>query len=211
MLEVGGRKVAERLMALDVAEGVADKCGHHFDLMVRWNRVHNLTRITTPEAAAISHYADCLRAIEQVQAEAAPAGPWTDIGSGAGFPGMLVAFCVEAPVHLVEPAKKRASFLTDVARRMGLNHVVVEAQRVQEMAPRSLILSRATLPWREASPAFAKLSPGGMLALMVSEEATAGEWEGIAVGWGADAPTCRTYTLPDGAVRSVLFARAPNS
>lgn len=48
------------------------------------------------------------------------AGSWFDIGSGAGFPGMVVAILTNKPIVLVEPRRKRAEFLERVASELGL-------------------------------------------------------------------------------------------
>lgn len=187
----------------------AAKCAAHFDAMVRWNRVHNLTRITTPEKAAEGHYFDCLRAVEMVEKAVGtiPEG-WADIGSGAGFPGVLAALTWEAPGRFVEPAKKRASFLSDVCRRLSLS-ISVEPLRVQEMAPSPLVLSRATFPWKDAAPAFAKVSPGGHLAMLVSTDSPLDRFEEIAQDWGGVDPQRLSYRLPSGIERGVLFVQRP--
>ena len=69
-----------------------------------------------------------------------------DIGSGAGFPGMILALALpQTQVTLVEPLTKRASFLQFVKADLGLDHVEVVKQRVENMPPRifDLITSRA--------------------------------------------------------------------
>ena len=53
-------------------------------------------------------------------------GLWIDIGTGGGFPGMVVAILRDSPTLLVEPRQKRASFLRDAADALGLANVRVE-------------------------------------------------------------------------------------
>ncbi len=198
--------VADALMRSGVAQPLAAQCAHHFDLMVRWNRVHNLTRITSATDAAHRHYLDCILAVQTIaeQVQEIPTG-WADIGSGAGFPGIVAAAVWQRRGRLVEPAKKRASFLADVGRRLSLP-VEVETVRVQEMEASPLVVSRATLPWREAEPAFAHVSPGGILALLVSEDSPEDEWRALAAQWGAVRPSRHSYALPGGVPRAVLLA-----
>ena len=68
----------------------------HYELMFRWNKVLNLTRIADPVEAVERHYVESLFLSAQV-----PEGKLriADIGSGAGFPGVVVAACFKAARH----------------------------------------------------------------------------------------------------------------
>ena len=69
-----------------------------------------------------------------------------DIGTGAGFPGMILAFGLpNTHVTLVEPLMKRASFLQFIKADLGLSNVTVVKKRVEQMEPKvfDLITSRA--------------------------------------------------------------------
>jgi 16S rRNA (guanine527-N7)-methyltransferase len=57
---------------------------------------------------------------------------WVDVGSGAGFPGLVLACCYsDAAFTLVEPLQKRAGFLELAAGNLGLANVVVEARTLE--------------------------------------------------------------------------------
>lgn len=74
---------------------------------------------------------------------------WMDVGSGAGFPGLVIAAFTDIPVALVEPRRKRIDFLTEMAGRMNLaNRVEIIGQRVEMAAARpfSAISARAFAP-----------------------------------------------------------------
>ncbi len=80
----------------------------------------------------------------------APAnGRWLDLGSGAGFPGLVVALIGEHPVTLAESRTRRAAFLADAIERLGLTgKAEVIAGRI-EMAPArdfEIISARAFAP-----------------------------------------------------------------
>jgi 16S rRNA (guanine527-N7)-methyltransferase len=69
-----------------------------------------------------------------------------DIGTGAGFPGMILALALpQTQVTLVEPLMKRASFLQFIKADLGLDNVTVVKKRVEEMEPKvfDIITSRA--------------------------------------------------------------------
>lgn len=114
-------------------------CATHYRLLVTWNRTHNLTRITGPEEAARKHYLDCIVPLLKLPEPSS----FIDVGSGAGFPGLMAALVWRnARATLIEPAQKRASFLTLAASAMGLT---VSVAAPDPQPPRaSLVLSRAT-------------------------------------------------------------------
>jgi 16S rRNA (guanine527-N7)-methyltransferase len=56
-----------------------------------------------------------------------------DIGSGAGFPGLVLAAATEANFTLIESRRKRASFLTVAAAEMGLANVIVQRERAESL------------------------------------------------------------------------------
>jgi 16S rRNA (guanine527-N7)-methyltransferase len=96
-------------------------------------------------------------------------GPWIDIGTGAGFPGMVVALLTDRPVQLVEPRAKRAAFLREAAEALGIsNRVTVFAQRAQ-MAPgaaAAVISARAVASLSELFTAARHLSTRSTLWLL---------------------------------------------
>ena len=72
------------------------------------------------------------------------AGDWLDIGTGGGFPGMVVAILGDGPVTMVEPRRKRAEFLQQCVERLGLSHATVRAAKVEAVEGRfSTISARA--------------------------------------------------------------------
>ena len=91
-------------------------------------------RVTsTPPAERIRrHFAESLE-ILRIALAAGAQPPFADIGPGGGFPGLVIA-CVlpDAAVHLVEPLRKRAALLAEMAAALGLANVTVAAQRAEE-------------------------------------------------------------------------------
>lgn len=78
----------------------------------------------------------------------ADAGLWIDIGSGAGFPGLVIAALVERPVLLVEPRRRRATFLIEAVETLGFaRHVEVAQASVERLdRPAAVISARAVAP-----------------------------------------------------------------
>jgi len=80
---------------------------------------------------------------------ASPAGSWVDLGSGAGFPGLIIAAVGERPVTLVETRAKRVQFLNQASEVLGIgNRVTVVQSRVETFTaePYDVITARAFAP-----------------------------------------------------------------
>jgi len=109
--------------------------------LFRWNKIHNLTG-AKDEATIDAFIFDAVFPISFLP----KIETMMDIGSGAGFPGMILAMALpNTQVTLVEPLAKRASFLQFIKASLGLDNVEVVKKRVEEMEPRifELITSRA--------------------------------------------------------------------
>ncbi len=80
----------------------------------------------------------------------APAGAtWIDVGSGAGFPGLVIAICAGARVHLVEADPRKSAFLREAARETGAAAEVYNG-RIEGVEPLSaeVVTARAVAPLR---------------------------------------------------------------
>lgn len=123
-------------------QGTGDRLVRFRDLLMQWNRVHNLTGYK--DAASIEHYLlDSLYPVTFLPKTIKTA---MDIGTGAGFPGMILAIAQpDVSWTLVEPMQKRASFLQFVKATLNLDNVTVENCRVEALTPAvfDLITSRA--------------------------------------------------------------------
>ena len=110
-------------------------------LLHEWNQIHNLTGAKSIDAIYVN-IVDSLYPLTFIKQ------PKTllDVGTGAGFPGLVLAIALPATkVVLAEPLKKRVSFLKYAAIDLGLSNVRVEAKRVENVEHEAfdLISSRA--------------------------------------------------------------------
>jgi 16S rRNA (guanine527-N7)-methyltransferase len=109
--------------------------------LFKWNKVHNLTGAKDENSINEFIY-DAVFPISFLPI----AKNLMDIGTGAGFPGMILAFALpDTQVTLVEPLAKRASFLQFIKADLGLKNVTVVKKRVQEMESEifDIVTSRA--------------------------------------------------------------------
>lgn len=69
-------------------------------------------------------------------------GLWVDIGTGAGFPGMIVALLTDRPCVLIEPRRRRAAFLADAVRALDVHdRVRVECARAEKVTGQAAVIS----------------------------------------------------------------------
>ena len=102
-------------------------------MLRKWNPAINLVSPTTLDEIETRHIADS-RALADMAPTAA--GNWVDLGSGGGFPGMVVAICrPDLQVILVESDRRKASFLRSVTREIGLKNATVIADRIESDDP----------------------------------------------------------------------------
>ncbi len=154
--------LAERTNFCNLSSEQVDQLEFHYELMLRWNKVINLTRIVQEEEAVDFHYAESLFLASQL-----PAGQLkvADVGSGAGFPGYPVAVLrPDCSVSLIESNQRKAIFLKEVCR--PLINVKVLASRGEDVAEKfDWVVSRAVKSEELLQVAF-QLAPN--LALLCS-------------------------------------------
>lgn len=180
-----------------VDDPTAEQLGAYVSLILRWNARTNLTAIRDEEGILSRHIIESI-----ALARLLPAGVRTmlDFGSGAGLPGIPVAVCrPEIHVTLAESQGKKAAFLREAVRVLGLS-AAVHADRAQTLAvPFDCVAMRAVDRMAQAVPTAAGLvKPGGWLALMTTE----GELERMKQAAGAEFLWTTPVTLP-GADRRV--------
>ena len=111
------------------------------ELLLEWNKIHNLTGAKTP-ADVEKNIEDSLFPTTFIEKPRSI----LDVGTGAGFPGLILAIAYpDARTVLCEPRQKRASFLKYVAMELELSNVEVVKKRVEDYSSESfgLISSRA--------------------------------------------------------------------
>lgn len=99
-----------------------------------------------------------------------------DIGSGAGFPGIVIAICrSDLEVHLVEPMRRRFEWLCDVADEIGLDNVSIHNARAEELRGQGMadvVTARAVANLKKLLPlAMPLIVPGGRLLALKGRRA----------------------------------------
>lgn len=127
---------------LSVTPEVLDRLQRYADLLVKWQARINLVGPSTLATLWERHMLDSAQLAGHL-----PPGPVLDLGSGAGFPGLVLAIMRGGPVHLVESDGRKCAFLREVARVTGAD-AVVHNVRIESLAPFPVaaITARALAP-----------------------------------------------------------------
>jgi 16S rRNA (guanine527-N7)-methyltransferase len=134
-------------LGLRLPVGAADRLAAYLALLLKWNKVYNLTAIRNPDEMVTHHLLDSLAVLPVLQ-EAVPAGrqyALADVGSGAGLPGIVLAIArPDWSVTSVETVEKKAAFQRQAQIELGLKNFSVHGGRVEDLAGRfDAVIARA--------------------------------------------------------------------
>lgn len=151
---------------VDVSRETLDRLSGLEALLQKWNPAINLVSAATLSEVWTRHFLDSAQLFDCAGAQVAH---WADLGSGGGFPGLVVGVlarekCPEMQLTLIESDKRKAAFLLNAARELGLK-ATVRADRIEKVTPlgADVLSARALAPLTKLL-AFAErhLSPEGI-------------------------------------------------
>lgn len=130
----------------NVSRETIEKLEIYLALLRKWNPRINLVAQSTLKEAMERHFADSL----QLWSLGKDVRTWTDLGSGGGFPGLVVAIAATetgAKVHLIESDARKCAFLRAVSRETGVP-VQVHTTRIEDARPEpsDVVSARALAP-----------------------------------------------------------------
>lgn len=127
---------------LNVPRETMDKFIVYAELLTKWQKSINLVSKSTLMDMWRRHFYDSAQLIDYIQH--AKTKTVLDLGSGAGFPGLVLSILGVGEVHLVEAVGKKCSFMNQVIRETGINATIYN-ERIENMSSFSvdLITSRA--------------------------------------------------------------------
>lgn len=168
------------------------------DTLIRWNATINLVSRNDLPVLWERHVEDSLQLV-------ALADPMPDriidLGSGGGFPGLVLAIATGVPVHLIEEDQRKCAFLREAAR-ITAAPVTVHAARIETVmiAPAPVVTARALAPVaRLLALAEPKLAPGGACWFLKGREAEA-ELAVAARDWTMTVERIPSRTDPGGTI-----------
>ena len=129
---------AEAWFVARFAPDVVGRLREFLALVAAENRQQNLIAPSTVDTIWTRHALDSA----QLLALSTGGGHWLDVGTGGGFPGMVIALLGDFPVTMVEPRKRRADFLAACVDRFALDdRVRVEAAKVENVTVSAATIS----------------------------------------------------------------------
>ncbi len=130
---------ARAWMAEHFSVEINSRVAQFVDVVIAANATQNLISPTTVDTIWGRHVVDSAQLLALAPAGA---GSWIDIGTGGGFPGMIVALCWHGRTIMVEPRRRRAVFLQEAVDRFELTgRATVHAAKVEAVQEKSDVIS----------------------------------------------------------------------
>jgi 16S rRNA (guanine527-N7)-methyltransferase len=130
------------LMNISLSDKQIQQLLRYLSLILKWNRIYNLSAIRDPIESVKKHLLDSLSIIHFVQP-----GLLLDVGSGAGLPGIVIAIMKpETEVFVLDSVGKKCRFMQAVKSELALENLIVVNSRVESFKSKksfSQITSRA--------------------------------------------------------------------
>jgi 16S rRNA (guanine527-N7)-methyltransferase len=195
----------ERALALmDVSRETLARLDRFVALLLDAQTRHNLVAPSTLSRIWTRHVADSA----QLLALAPNASTWADLGSGAGFPGVVIACALTdtpgATVHLVESIGKKAAFLTEVVRSIDLPAKVhclrIEKFVTMQIGPLDVVTARALAPLDKLLGLAEPLLSRGAQALLLKGQDVEAELTAASKCWNIEATLVPSKTSPEGRI-----------
>ncbi|MDL2253688.1 16S rRNA (guanine(527)-N(7))-methyltransferase RsmG [Ruminococcaceae bacterium OttesenSCG-928-I18] len=200
------KEKAERY-GMKLCPEVLGRCERYAELVDEWNRKINITAITEPEEVEDKHFLDCFLLACQPEIK----GKVADVGSGAGFPGIILKiYKPDIEITLIESNKKKTAFLSLVGKELDLSLQVL-GERAEDLGRSSaresfdVVTARAVA----ALPALSEyclplVKTGGFFLPMKGPKETEGTEAKKAIEvLGGEIKEIRKYTLPDDSERTI--------
>jgi 16S rRNA (guanine527-N7)-methyltransferase len=201
---------AVALQLVPVSRETAARLDVFATLLLRWQKAVQLVAPSTLPKLWTRHIADSLQIIEFVPG----AKRWIDLGSGGGFPGLVVAIALaetpDAIVHLVESDTRKAAFLREAVRITGAS-AKVHHERVESAAERfagsvDIVTARALAPLDRLLELATPWLSSGARGVFLKGQDVDNELTQAAKSWNIAAETFPSRTDPRG--RILIIERA---
>jgi len=161
-------KLTEGLESLElrIDEMTRNRLLDYLDLLEKWNHVYNLTAIREKEKMVSMHLLDSIAILKHL-----PSGPYLDVGTGAGLPGIpLATILKDETFSLVDIVQKKCAFLRQAKAELALDNVTVICAKIDQWHPTQHFACIVARAYAEI-PKFLEsckhlLAPGGQFAAM---------------------------------------------
>jgi 16S rRNA (guanine527-N7)-methyltransferase len=181
-----------------VSSDITERLRRFTELLLTWNASLNL--IAPGDAAAVweRHVEDSLQLAALIPAGVDRA---VDLGSGGGFPGLVLAVATGIRFDLIESDRRKAAFLRSAILETGAP-ATVHARRIEAAAvpPAPLVTARALAPLTRLLPLAARLLAPGGVCLFLKGARVQEELASVAGAWRMETETLPSRTHTDGTI-----------
>lgn len=211
--------------AFGASKETVDRLAAYAALLRQWQQTINLVAPSTLDDVWHRHFADCA----QVLSIASCARTWVDLGSGAGFPGLVVAVLLAAPsprlqgedrgqgqpqgatprVTLIESNTRKCAFLREVVRKTGISSrvpVEILSTRIEQAATQAslrapdVVSARALAPLSKLLDLAAPLFGARTVGLLLKGQDAQAELRAAEKTWDFNAELVASRTDPGGRI-----------
>ncbi|QHI96257.1 16S rRNA (guanine(527)-N(7))-methyltransferase RsmG [Aristophania vespae] len=187
-----------------VSRETKEKLDIFSQLLQQWNNKINL--VSPHDIASLwqRHIEDSLQLVPHIT----PDSTITDLGSGGGFPGLIIAIATGNPVTLIESDQRKAAFLREANRLCGAKATIM-AKRIEDvtLAPSDIITARALAPLKTLLGwAYPLLKENGF-CLFLKGQKTSEELTNAANDWQINYETFPSVTARDGVLLKISEIR----
>ena len=188
-----------------VSRETLDRLDVYLELLGRWQRAINLVSAATLVDPWRRHVLDSAQLMPHLPPGARSV---VDLGSGAGFPGMVVAILGAAGVVLVESDRRKVEFLRQVARATG-TAVELQAERIERLPgrPACVVTARALAPLPRLLPFAERFLVADSVCLFLKGREVADELTAARESWHMVAETFPSLSAPSGVVLQLQGVR----
>lgn len=191
---------------LNVSRETLERLFAYCELVEKWNPAINLISKSGIPEIWDRHIIDSAQLFLQMPAQA---GQWCDLGSGGGFPGIVLAILAKelrpaTQMILVEADRRKSVFLAEAARLLDVD-VKVKTQRIEDLKPQNadVLTARALAPLSDlCGYAYRHLKPEGV-AIFPKGTAAQREIESAQKLWRFDYTVAQSHTDPAALVLTV--------
>ncbi|HEY7457299.1 MAG TPA: 16S rRNA (guanine(527)-N(7))-methyltransferase RsmG [Xanthobacteraceae bacterium] len=200
---------AHALRLVPVSHETVVRLDQFVELFLRWQRAVQLVAASTVPKLWTRHIADSLQIVDL----APGAKSWVDLGSGGGFPGLIVAIAIAeragALVHLVESDTRKAAFLREAAR-VTRAPAKVHANRVESVAKQigavDVVMARALAPLPRIMELSQPFLASGAVGIFLKGQDVDNELTEAAKSWKIQVRLLPSRTDPRGKILVVESA-----
>ena len=119
-------------IGLELSNDILNKIDLYKDLLIEWNNKFNVTAITDENNIYLKHFYDSICLVKSMDLNNKKI---CDFGTGAGFPGMVLAIIFNnSNITLIESNSKKILFLNEVKKKLNLDNVIIINDRVEKYA-----------------------------------------------------------------------------